>query len=130
MFIGNTEIPIVSTIEEIESNEVDEISPLGSYDGDVDRVAVKHDSSIKTLEFLCYLNEALHSQNLSLSKQKENLRELRKRKATENKINAYGYLGHLVIQEVSISDNAENSIVNEIGIVVKYFPWPKYYSDV
>jgi len=130
MYIGDIEIPIVFSVEKSKFNEVDEIASFNSYNNSVDRVAVKHDSAIKTLVFNCYLNEAIHSTGLSLKKQRQEIKKLCQRNAEENRIDEMGYSGHLLVKNVDLRENGDNSIVNEVEITADYFPWPKYYSEI
>lgn len=126
MNIGNIELPIVSDIETRDEADVTEIK-----DGfkNIDSTAVKHKPKVETLVISGFLNEEIHSNNISISEQKRKIKELRKKKAIENSINYKDYKGHLLSDSVNFTDNSGSKIINEVEIEARYFPWPKYYSE-
>lgn len=129
MNIGSVEIPIIFNIEESSETEVDEIDPLPQQGNEIDPVVVKHEPSVQQLTIIGYLNEELHSSNKTLSEQKKDIKGLRDNSVTDNTFTYRNYNGHLLVEDVSFSDNLQNSIVNEVQLDVRYLPWPKYYKD-
>jgi hypothetical protein len=123
MNIGTIELPIINNIETSVQSEVDEIK------SELDSVTVKHTPSVQSISIVGFLNSELHSQNLSLENQKNELRKLRSKTKDENSINYQKYKGHLLVDNVKFSDNGESRIVKEFEIEGRYFPWPKYYPE-
>ena len=129
MFIGDVEIPIVGEIIETQAADVDEISPLPQYNNEIDHVGVKHEPSVTTITFTVYLNKLIHSQEYTLSQQKQEVKSLRRSNVEQNPIDYLFYKGHLVIQNVDLTDNADSVIINEAEIEARYLPWPKFYPE-
>lgn len=121
--IGNVELPIVTSVEELDESEVTEIK---SY---LDSIPVKHKSSVRTISILGFVNEEIHSENLTLSEQKKELKTLRDKQKLDNPFVYHQYRGYLLVEEVEFNDNSDSRIVNEFEIVARYFPWPKYHSE-
>lgn len=126
--IGNVEIPIVFSVEEDTEAEVDEIAPLPAKDQFVDRVGVKHEAGVIRLEISGYLNVEVHSSNLTLSEQKDEVRKLRGNGVSDNSFEYLDYKGYLLIENVDLTDDSDSRIVNEVVIEATYYPWPKFYS--
>lgn len=126
MMIGDVEIPIVGEISNSDGAEVEEIKALNG----IDSVPVKHEPSVDTITIVGFLNEHLHSQELTIDEQKSRVNLLRTRNVEDNTIDYKEYYGTLLVQEVSVAQNSENSIVNEVEIIARYLPWPKYNSEV
>lgn len=129
MFIGDVELPIVSEITPLVETEVDEIKPLKSYSDKIDSVPVKHEPAVLELTITGFVNSEVHNQHLTLNEQKIQLKKLRRRNKFVNAIDYRSYYGYLLVDEVDFNDNANSRIVNEVEIVGRYFPWPKYYSE-
>lgn len=124
--IGDVELPILSQVEELRDGEVQEIK-----DGfkKLDSVAVQHDAKVETLALTGFLNEEMHSSDKTIAQQKKDFKSLRTSDVTDNSINFLDYQGHLLIEDVNFTDNADSVIVDEVEITARYFQWPKYYSD-
>lgn len=129
MFIGDVELPIVSDISEETEAEVEEIKPLKSKGEEMGSVPVKHEASVKTITILGFVNYETHSQHYSLKEQKEDIKRLRNREKTDNSFNYKKYKGYLLVESVDFLDDGNSRIVNEVEIVARYFPWPKYYPE-
>lgn len=129
MNIGDVEIPIVSDIIDGSNAEVDEIKPLKEYDNNMDSVPVKHEASVQTVTILGFLNQELHSENVTLDEQKAEVRTLRDKSKFDNQIDYKEYKGHLLIENVNVLDDGASRIVDEVEIEARYFPWPKYYPE-
>lgn len=127
MYIGDIEIPIVSDIIDGTDAEVDEIKPLKEYGNDMDSVPVKHEQGVQTVTILGFLNQELHSEDLTLNEQKAEVRSLRDKTKLDNHIEYKEYKGHLLVENVNILDDGSSRIVDEVEIEARYFPWPKYY---
>lgn len=127
--IGDVEIPIVFIIDEETEAEVDEINPHPAVGDSIDQVAVKHEPSVQSITIEGYVNEELHSSNLSIPEQKEKIRDLRNNEILDNSFNYREYKGHLLIEDVDFADNADSKIVNEVAVEARYLPWPKFYPD-
>ena len=127
--IGNFELPIVYDVEELDSASVDEVPTLPPRSKDLENVAIKHESGMKTIVIYGFLNPHLHSSNKSLSDQKEDIRDLRKTDVSQNSINYKHYKGHLLIEEVNVVENSESKIISDVEIRATYFPWPKFYRN-
>jgi len=123
MKIGTVELPIISNINEQEQADVSEIK------SSLDSVTVKHESSVKTLTITGFINQELHSRQLTIDEQKERLNILRNRSKLNNPFIYKSYKGYLLVEEVNFFQNSNSRIVNEFEIVARYFPWPKYYSS-
>lgn len=123
MKIGDIELAIVNSIDTSNDAEVDEIK------SQLDSIPVKHESSVQSLTILGFMNEELHSQNLSLYEQQNNIRKLRNKEKIDNSIDYDNYKGHLLIEEVNFVEEGESRIVKEFEIEARYFPWPKYYAE-
>jgi len=121
--VGDIELPIVATVEDEEEAEATEIK------SELDSVTVKHEPSVKTVGISGYLNQELHSNDLTLDEQKERLNLLRDRSKLNNPFIYQSYKGYLLVEEVNFSQNADSRIVNEFEIVARYFPWPRYYPS-
>jgi len=127
MKIGDVELPIVSEIEQRNQAEVDEIKD--SFKS-IDSTAVKHSSDVSDLVITAFVNSEVHSKNYSLSKQKEEIKTLRKTTIPENSLNYRSYKGHLLVENISFIDSSDSRIINTVEIEARYFPWPKYYPDM
>jgi len=46
----------------------------------------------------------------------------------DNSFTYSDYNGYLLVEEVDFDDNSDSRIVNEVEIIGRYFPWPKYYA--
>lgn len=125
MKIGDIEIPILLTVEEGRNSEVDEITPLNK----LDKVTVNHESKVTALTITGYLNQHLHSQSLTLERQRKEIKKLRNRSKLDNSFTYGDYKGYLLVEEVEIPDNSDSKIVDEVVIEARYFPWPKYYPE-
>ena len=125
MHIGSVELPIVAGIEDGTEAEVDEIPVYSSSDP----VVSKHEAKIPTLTITGFVNEEIHSGGLSIAEQKQKLKNLRKNTVLDNSFTYDTYKGHLMIESVDFSDNADSKIVNGVEIEARYLPWPKYHSD-
>jgi hypothetical protein len=123
MKIGTVEIPIVYTIERVGSASVDEIDNLTTG-----KVVNKHESQIQTITIAGFANEHIHSQQTPLDQQVSEIKGLRDNSADQNSIDYRDYKGHLMVEEVTFSDNSDSKIVKDFEIIAKYLPWPKYYS--
>lgn len=121
--IGNVELPIVSSVEEESVANSDEIK------SEIDSVVVKHEPSVKTVTISGFLNNELHSSNVSINEQKSNLKSLRKKQKLDNSFNYKQYKGYLLVKETNVEENGDSRIVHEFEIVARYFPWPKYYPE-
>lgn len=124
MKIGDVEIPIVSNVEHQEESEVDEIKDAFKH---IDSTPVKYSSSVDTIFISGFLNEEKHSKSLSIAEQKSLLKSLRTISVVENTFKYRDFKGHLLVEEVSFSDNSDSRIINEVEITARFFPWPKYY---
>lgn len=129
MKIGDIVIPIIGSFQVGEEASVEEFSNINSPGKDVDNTVVQHESSIDTVTINGFVNEELHPNNLTLSQQKEKIKKLRRRDAIDNPIDYKQYYGYLMVEDVQFVDSADSKIVNEVEIVARYLPWPKYYSD-
>lgn len=118
-------MPIVAGIEDGTEAEVDEIKQLRS----LDPVVSKHDAKVPTLTIVGFVNEEMHSGGLTIPKQKQKLKNLRKNDVLDNTFTYNTYKGHLMIESVDFSDNADSKIVNGVEIEARYLPWPKYHSE-
>jgi len=127
--IGNVEIPIVFSIDENTTADVDEIAPLPSADATVDHVGVQHEASVKMLTISGYLNQEIHSQDFTLAEQESDVKNLRKNSVTDNSINYFDYKGYLMVENVDVTDISDSRIINEVVIETRYFPWPKFYPE-
>lgn len=124
--IGNTELPILSQVEENREGNVEEIKDAFKH---LDSVAVQHQPDVDLITYSGFLNQEMHSGDKSLAEQKEDFKALRTSDVTDNDINFLDYKGYLLIDDVNFTDNANSAIINEVEVVAYYFPWPKYYSD-
>lgn len=122
--IGSVEIPLILQIEEARSAETDELQDAFKNNKPI---PVKHEADNIQLIITGYINEEIHSENLSLNEQKREIKSLRKSSKKDNPIDYKGYLGHLLIESVDFIDDGESRIVDEFEIEARYFPWPKYY---
>jgi hypothetical protein len=123
MKIGDVELPIVTLVEEGETAEIDEIKdPYKKYDV----VPVKHEPEVNTLTITGFVNQKTHSDGLTLSEQKEELKTLRTNGVLDNSINYKDFYGFLLVDTVNLDDNPDSRIVHEVEIESRYFPWPKY----
>lgn len=129
MKIGDVELPIVSEITPFIEAEVDEIKPLKSHSDIIDSVPVKHENSVEEISITGFVNSETHSKHLSISEQKKELKNLRRRNKFVNSIDYKSYYGYLLVEEVNFDDTSDSRIVNEVEIVGRYFPWPKYYPN-
>jgi len=125
MDIGSVELPIVAGIEDGTEAEVDEIPVYSSPDP----VVSKHDAKIPTLTITGFVNEEIHSSGLTIPEQKQRLKNLRKNSVLDNTFTYDTYKGHLMVETVDFTDNADSKIVNGVEIEARYLPWPKYYSE-
>jgi hypothetical protein len=125
MQIGNVELPIVSAIEDGTEAEVDEIKPFNP----LDPVVSKHEAKVPTLTIIGFVNEEMHSSGLTIPEQKQRLKNLRKNDVLDNTFTYDTYKGHLMIENVDFSDNADSKTVNSVEIEARYLPWPKYYEE-
>lgn len=123
--IGNVEIPIISSVEDVNEAAIDEIKPLNNLDS----VTPKHEPGVTTLLIGGYLNEELHSSGDALDEQKESVKSLRGNSPDQNSFVFDDYKGYLLVEEVDLDDNADSKIVKEVEIEARYFPWPKFYPD-
>lgn len=126
MKIGTLELPIVSDVEPQDQANVTEVKDAFKH---IDSTPVKHESTVDTIIITGFINEKVHSEQLSLSEQKKKLKSLRKSDIVENTINYRGFKGHLLIEDVSFSDSTDSRIINDVEITGRYFPWPKYYPE-
>lgn len=126
--IGDITIPIVASFQGGEEAEVEEFTNLNASGKKVDNTVVQHDASVDTLTIVGFTNEELHPNSLTLSEQKEKIKKLRRRDVTDNPIDYKQYYGYLMIEDVNFTNSADSTIVNELEIVARYLPWPKYYS--
>jgi hypothetical protein len=125
MNIGDIEIPIVYDIVDTSEANDSEIKSL-----QIDNVEVKHNPSVENIVISGYLNPTIHSENLSIEKQKEQVNKLRKDKdKIDNSINYKDYKGYLLVEDVDLLDENNSRIIHEIQISARYFPWPKYYPN-
>lgn len=122
MFIGNSEIPIVSNIDSSASGEFDEIQPTNTK-----TILENHEAEMLSLTIEGFVNEELHSSSLSLEEQKDNIRSLKTNEVVENGFNYKDWKGHLLVETIDFTDTSDSRIVNEVKIDVKYFPWPQFY---
>lgn len=128
--IGTVTIPIVASFQEGEESEVDEFANLNSWKKDVDNTVVKHEPSVDSVTITGFTNEELHPDGLSLEEQKEEIKKLRRRRALDNPIDYKHYYGYLLIEDIDFTDNADSKIVDEVEIVARYLPWPKYNTSL
>lgn len=122
MFIGNSEIPIVSNIDSSASGEFDEIQPTNTK-----TILENHESEMLSLTIEGFVNEELHSSSLSLEEQKDNIRSLKSNEVVENAFNYKDWKGHLLVETIDFTDTSDSRIINEVEIDAKYFPWPQFY---
>jgi hypothetical protein len=126
MDIGSVELAVVSEIEQRENADVDELKDAFKI---IDSTAVKHESGVDRIFIRGFVNEEVHSSNLSLEKQKENLKRLRTNSPSDNSIDYKDYKGYLLIDTVDFTENADSRIVDDVEIIARYFPWPKYFEN-
>lgn len=124
--IGDIEIAIVGEIEETIESEVDEIKDAFKS---LDNIPVKHRPSVETISITGFLNKEIHSQNLALNEQKNEVKQLRVSDVEKNSVNFMGYKGHLLVETINIDDNSDSGIIKEVEIEGRFFPWPKYYPE-
>lgn len=127
MDIGNVELPIVSDIVDSSEAKVDEIKANPAKGDTIDSVPVKHEESVESITILGFINQELHSSQLSLDQQKKEIKSLREKGKLDNTINYKSYKGHLLVDKVDVLDDGASRIVDEVEIESRYFPWPKYY---
>jgi hypothetical protein len=126
MKIGDIELPIVTLVEEGETAEIDEIKDPYKK---LDVVPVKHKSAVNTLTITGFVNQKTHSDGLTLSEQKEELKSLRTNDVLDNDIDYKDFYGFLLVDTVNLDDNPDSRIVHEVEIESRYFPWPKYHRS-
>ena len=131
MFIGDIELPIVSEISESTDIEVDEIKHL-NYGGsiwDIDNITVQHEAKPKDITITGFVNEEVHSNDLSLTEQKRKLKNLRKNSKLDNTVSFRDLKGYLLVENVNLNDTSDSKIIDEVEIESVYFSWPKFYSE-
>lgn len=121
--IGNIEIPIISFVEERNSANISEIKDAYKNIGNV---IVKHEPEVTNLVLFAFINEALHSSNISMGEQRRNIKSLETKQVSENTFNFKEYDGWLLVENVNIPENQENKIINEVEINARFFPKAKY----
>ncbi len=127
MFIGDVELPIISEIIPSKEADVDEIKAFPSFDFAIDSIPVKHENLVMELTISGFVNSETHNQHLPIEEQKKELKNLRRREKKDNPINYKQYKGYLLVEEVNFVDDGDSRIVNNVEIIARYFPWPKYY---
>lgn len=123
--IGDVEIPIVGTIEVGATAEYEEIQPINN-----DHIGLKHEHEPLEIAVAGFINEHVHSDELSLLEQRQIIRSLRSSDITDNDIEILGNKGHLLVDNVDFTDNLDSKIVDAVEIEGRFLPWPKFYSDI
>ena len=120
--IGHVEIPIVSQIEEVRECEIDEIKDAFKK---IDVVPVQHEPSPTSLTIFGFLNEELHSDDLSLEEQRREIKKLRRQ--TDTIVLDYkDYFGSFLIEDIDLKEDGENKIIRSVEIEGTLHIYPKY----
>lgn len=110
--IGSVEIPVVTNIDRSETREWEEINLVEENKN----ILFGQEIQAKSISIDIVLIESLHSQNKSIERQRQDMKDLIDNDYTQNNINYKDISGNLVIESVDIPESSDTKKLIEGSI--------------